>query len=116
MNAATLLNELHSRNVALLVVRPGRLRFEAKRGSLDNELLTSLREHKPAVLVILGNDGSMAKLLGRSCPFCRRVGMRIEETWKSELYYFDTRCSHCDQIVETLAMEATAQISLHEVT
>lgn len=101
MNAVTLLNELHVRNVAVLVVGADRLRFEARAGSITEELISDLRAHKPAIIAILSADGSIAKLLGRVCPFCHVAGMRIEETWKGDLLYFDTRCVHCSEIVET---------------
>jgi hypothetical protein len=116
MNAATLLNELYSREVALLVVGPNRLRFEAREHSLNEELLLNLREHKLTILAILGKEGSTAKLLGRRCPFCLHVGMKIEETRKDELQYFDTRCTHCDEIVETLVADAmAAEMPVHEL-
>jgi hypothetical protein len=101
MNAVTLINELHVRNVTLVVVGTDRLRFEARKGSLTADLISDLRAHKPAIIAILRADRSIAKLLGRRCPFCRLVGMRIEETQKREILYFDTRCLHCDEIVET---------------
>lgn len=101
MNAVTLLNELHFRKVALLVVGADRLRFEARKGSITEDLISDLRTHKPAIIAILSADGSIAKLLGRCCPFCHLVGMRVEETRKSDLLYFDTRCLHCGEIVET---------------
>lgn len=102
MNASTLLSELHSRNVALLVIGPDRLRFEGTKHALNEDLLFNLREHKPTILAILGKNGSTAKLLGRRCPFCHHIGLMVEETWKSELHYFDTCCIHCGEIVETL--------------
>jgi hypothetical protein len=100
MNAAALLNKLCAQDVALLVVAPDRLRFEAKE-AFDDELLATLREHKTTILAILKYQGSSARLLGRKCPFCRQVGMTIEETWQTGLQYFDTRCKHCGEIVET---------------
>lgn len=112
MNAATLLNELHSRDVALFVIGRDRLRFEASKLSLDEHVLADLHQHKPTILAILGKDGSMAKLLERRCPFCRHVGMRIEETWKSDLHYFDTRCAYCAEIVETCVPAAVLEFHL----
>jgi hypothetical protein len=100
MNAATLLNELHSRNVALFVVAEDRLRFEAKKDLLDDALLSAMREHKHSILAFLGKDGSIADLLNRRCPLCRRAGMRVEETWRDELHYFDTFCANCEELVE----------------
>jgi hypothetical protein len=100
MNAAALLNELCARDVALLFVSPDRLRFEAKE-AFGDDLLADLRSHKTIILAILKNQGSSDKLLGRRCPYCRLVGMKIEETWKVGLKYFDTRCKHCGEIVET---------------
>lgn len=105
MNAATLLNELNSRNIALFVVAPDRLRFEARKDSLDDDLISALREHKRTILGFLGKDGSTATRLGRRCPFCRQIGMTIEDSWRGELHYFDTRCASCDEIVETLVTE-----------
>lgn len=102
MNAAMLLNELHSRNVVLFAVAHDRLRFEANKDALSEDLVSALHQHKRSILAVLGKDGSMAKLLERHCPFCGRRGMRVEETWKSELHYIDTRCAHCGEIVETL--------------
>jgi len=100
MNAATLLNELHSRNVVLLTVAPDRLRFEGKKDSLTEELISALREHKHSILSVLGEVRSSAKLLNRRCPFCRQAGMKVEETWRDELHYFDTFCVTCGELVE----------------
>ena len=111
MNAVTLLNELDFRNIALHVIGADRLRFEAKKGSLTEDLLFYLREHKPAIIAILGVDRSLANLLGGRCPFCYLVGMRIEEIRKSELLYFDTRCVHCDEISKHWFWPASSLIS-----
>src|SRR5258708_2698549 len=105
MNVATLLNELCAREVALVAIGPDRLRFEAKE-AFDREFLANLREHKRTIIGILGQGGSTPKLLGRQCPFCRRTGMEIEETWKNDLQYFDTRCKHCHSIVDTFVPAA----------
>ena len=68
MNAVTLLNELHFRNIALQVIGADRLRFEARKGFLTEDLISYLREHKPAIIAILGADRSLANLLGSRCP------------------------------------------------
>ena len=104
MNTATLLNELHSHDVVLFVVGPDRLRFEARKDVLSDALISALREHKRDILRVLGKDGTMATLLRRQCPFCREKGMRIEETWKDELHYFDTCCVNCGKLVEVLVV------------
>jgi hypothetical protein len=104
MNAVTLLNELYLRNIALQVIGADRLRFEATKDSITEDLISYLREHKLAIIAILGADRSLANLLGSRCPFCHLVGMRIEEIRKSELLYFDTRCALCGEIVETLVL------------
>jgi hypothetical protein len=104
MNAAILLNELHSRGVAILVVGPDRLRFEAREQALDDELLLKLREHKVTIIAILGKQGSTPKQLGRRCPLCLYVGMEIEEARKNELHYFDILCRHCGMAVETFVL------------
>ena len=59
MNTATLLNELHLRDVALFVVGRDRLRFEARRDALDENFISALRENKRTILAILGTEGSM---------------------------------------------------------
>ncbi len=102
MNAATLLNELCSRQVALLVGGPDCLRFEAQENSLNEELLRYLREHKQTILAILKEKGSLSKLIGRRCPYCHHVGMKFEEACKSDLLYIDTCCWSCGEIVETI--------------
>jgi hypothetical protein len=111
MNAVTLLNELYFRNIALQVIGANRLRFEAMKGSLTEDLIFYLREHKPAIIAILGAHRSLANLLGSRCPFCHLVGMRIEEIPKSERLYFDTRCVHCGEIVETLVLPSAILLS-----
>jgi len=103
MNAATLLNELCSREVSLFVVGPDRLRFEA-REQLNEELLLNLWKNKLNIIAILRKEDSSSKFLGRRCPFCRWVGMKIEEAWKDRLHYFDTRCRHCSEVVETFVL------------
>ena len=113
-NAAALLNELHMQGVSLAVTGPDRLRFEGPPEAVGASVLTALRECKREILTMLRKSGSTAKLLGRRCPLCRQHGMRIEETWVSELHYFDTFCATCEELVEVY-IPAQADVNCGQV-
>ena len=98
MNAVTLLNELYLRNIALQVIGTDRLRFEATKDSITEDLMSYLREHKPEIIAILGVDRSSLQPAWWPLPILSCGRHEDRGNRKSELPYFDTRCVHCGEI------------------
>jgi hypothetical protein len=90
MSWAMLISELQTAGVIVMATPEGDLELDAPRGVLSEAKLTVLRQHKAEIV----------RLLSRRCPYCKRRGMRTEETKRDGLGYFDTRCLHCGEIVK----------------
>ena len=104
MRVEALLSELASAGVIITATSDGDLELDAPRGMLTTATLTALRQYK----------AKLVGLLSRRCPFCRQNGMRIEETWKDNLHYFDTFCVTCGELTEVY-IPANADVSCGQV-
>lgn len=90
MRATALLRELQTAGVIVTATPEGDLELDAPSGVLTEAKLTTLRQHKAEIVV----------LLSRRCPLCGYQGMRQEQSIKEGLLYVDTLCRGCGELIE----------------